>query len=162
MKLIFSTLRKWHHGQVAKTPAGQPHAQGRTQPGPTHAPIQQMIFKIVKCHERASVFYKMTKKFINYQKGISVLCIKWQWIICNLPTRKRKMMSHDLLIQQWQEFIKLHHPNQNMVLWWNQTKSGSNALIPKRASTIKRHSHQQNKALTSHAICLQKVTSRQK
>ena len=29
----------------------------------------------------------------------------------------------------------------NTVLWWNQTKTGSNALIPKRTSTIKRHSY---------------------
>ena len=49
----------------------------------------------------------------------------------------------------------------NTVLWWNQTKTGSNALIPKRTSTIKRQSSPQNKALTSHVICLQKVTLRQ-
>ena len=36
----------------------------------------------------------------------------------------------------------------NTVLWSNQTKTGSNALIFKRTTTIRRYLYQQNKALT--------------
>ena len=46
---------------MARTPAGRPQTQGRTQPGPTYAPIQLWISKIIKCRERASVFCKKYK-----------------------------------------------------------------------------------------------------
>ena len=58
----FTVLAKWHCGQAGKTPARQPHTQGRTQPGATRG---------INCHKKHQCSSKcqcLTKD----QKGTSV------------------------------------------------------------------------------------------
>ena len=107
--------------------------------------------KFAKCQERASVILQNVKKPHQLPKGHQYIVYKITVIICNSPTRRSKMMSrkNDEPLSLLQA-TRAHQASSkyNTVLWSNQTKTGSNALIFKRTSTIRRYSYQQNKALT--------------
>ena len=119
---------------------------------------------LMKCQKGASVIF-INDKTYQTPKRASVYCVNIKWSYTNSPARNSNWWAErneePLSLSQ---ATRVHQASSkhNTVLWSNQIKTGSNALIFKRTSTTRRHSYQQSKHSLSHAICLQKATSRQK
>ena len=113
-----------------------------------------MLFKkwqwLIKCQKGASVIF-INDKTYQTPKRASVYCVNIKWSYTNSPARNSKWWA-----ERDEEPLSLSQANRahqasskyNTVLWSNQTKTGSNALIFKRTSTIRRGIRTNNKALT--------------
>ena len=123
----------------------------RHQPGsPKHRDEPSQVSLM---HPSNKWFLKLSNATRGHQ------CFVWNWKVyhINSPTRKSKWWA--TVSPYRTRGQKTSSPKSNGV-WWHQTASLLWCTDPKYAST-KRYSHRQSKELTFHAICLQKITSRQ-